>query len=218
MTEQTETPAPTGISLHRKSRLLKIGFTDGVSFNLPCEYLRVFSPAAQNQNQEPVHGKAKVNIASIEPEGQEALLLAFDDGHSDSYSWWLLHALGQALEKNWADYLQRLTDAKLSRGDGQDSGPDATRNITVLYFIQLAEISGMDKENLRTPITVTDVQALLAWLRKRGTAWAEAFGEHQVQVTVNKQFAELFTLIEAQDEVAIVPVSQAITQENEPVL
>lgn len=203
MTEQTETPAPTGISLHQKSRVLEIGFADGSSFNLPCEYLRVYTPSAQDQG--PVHGKAKVSIASIEPQGQEALLLAFDDGHCDSYSWPFLHALGQAHEKNWTDYLQRLTDAKLTRSDGRDVGPDAMLNIMVFYFIQLAEISGTDKENLRIPITVTNVQTLLAWLRKRGPAWAEAFEDNRVKVTVNKQFAELFTLIEAQDEVAIVP-------------
>jgi hypothetical protein len=86
-----------------------------------------------------------VNFASIEPQGQEALLLAFDDGHCDSYSWPLLHALGQAHEKNWDVYLQRLMDAKLTRCDGRDAGPNATLNITVFYFIQLVEISGRDE-------------------------------------------------------------------------
>lgn len=207
MTEQSNTPAPTGINLHRKSRVLEISFADGASFNLPCEYLRVYSPAAQDQG--PVHGKAMVNLASIEPQGQEALLLAFDDGHCDNYTWPLLHALGQAHEKNWDVYLQRLMDAKLTRCDGRDTEPNATLNITVFYFIQLAEISGKDKENLLIPGTVTNVQSLLTWLRKRGPAWAEAFKDNQVQVTVNKQFAELFTLIETQDEVAIVPTSKA---------
>jgi DUF971 family protein/molybdopterin converting factor small subunit len=204
--ERSETPAPTGINFHQKSRVLKIGFADGASFNLPCEYLRVYSPAAQGQG--PVHGKAMVNLASIEPQGQEALLLAFDDEHCDSYSWPLLHALGQAYEKNWDVYLQRLMDAELTRSDGRDAGPNATLSITVFYFIQLAEISGKDKENLLIPVTVTNVQSLLTWLRKRGPAWAEAFKDNQVQVTVNKQFAELFTLIETQDEVAIVPTSK----------
>jgi len=206
MTEQSETPAPTGINLHQKSSVLEIGFANGASFNLPCEYLRVYSPAAQDQG--PVHGKAMVNITSIEPQGREALLLAFDDGHCDSYSWPLLHALGQAHEKNWDVYLQRLMDAKLTRYDRRDAAPNATFNITVFYFIKLARISGKDKENLLIPVTVTNVQTLLAWLRKRGPAWAEAFKDNQVQVTVNKQFAELFTLIEALDEVAIVPTSK----------
>jgi DUF971 family protein/molybdopterin converting factor small subunit len=183
--------------------VLEISFADGVRFKFPYEYLRVYSPSARDQG--PVHGKAMVNIATIEPQGQEALLLAFDDGHFDSYSWPLLHALGQAHEKNWTAYLQRLTDAKLTRYDGRDMGPDATLNVTVLYFIQLAQISGTDKENMKLPVAVTNVQTLLAWLRKRGPAWAEAFEDNRVQVTVNKQFAESFTLIEAQDEVAIIP-------------
>ena len=211
-------PAPTGICLHQKSRLLKINFADGVSFDLPCEYLRVFPPSNRDREQGPVHGKARVNIASIEPQGEEALLLAFDDGYSESYSWPLLHALGLAYEKNWADYLQRLTNANLARRYGQDAGQEPTLYITVFYFIQLTEISGTDKEYLKIPITVTNVQTLLAWLRMRGTAWAEGFGDNQVQVTVNKQFAESFTLIEAQDEVAIVPVSPSAIHENEPVL
>jgi DUF971 family protein/molybdopterin converting factor small subunit len=213
LTEQTETPVPTGISLHRKSRVLEISFADGVHFKLPYEYLRVYSPSAQNQG--PVYGKAMVNIATIEPQGQEALLLAFDDGHLDSYSWPFLRALGQAHEKNWTGYLQRLTDAKLTRCDRRDTGPDATLNVTVFYFIQLAQIAGTDKENINVPVTVTNVQALLAWLRKRGPAWAEAFEDNRVQVTVNKQFAESFTLIEAQDEVAIIPApKRSVTNKN----
>ena len=156
MTEQTETPAPTGINFHQKSRVLEIAFADGESFNLPCEYLRVYSPSAA-QDEKPVHGKAKVNIARIEPLGQEALLLAFDDGYCDSYSWSFLHALGRAHENNWADYLPRLTDAKLTRCDGRDTGPNAALDITVFYFIQLAEISGKDKESLKIPVTVTNV-------------------------------------------------------------
>jgi DUF971 family protein/molybdopterin converting factor small subunit len=205
MTEKNETPAPTGINFHQKSRLLEISFTDGTRFNFPCEYLRVYSPGTQAPL--PVHGKAGVNITDIKPEGQDALQLAFDDGHCESYSWPYMHALGQAYEKNWAEYLQRLSEANLTRGDGRDDDPDGTLNITVHYFIQLAEISGKDQEDLLIPASVTNVQTLLAWLRKRGPAWAKAFNDDQVQVTVNKQFAELFTLIEAQDEVAIVPAA-----------
>jgi DUF971 family protein/molybdopterin converting factor small subunit len=218
MTAPTGTPEPTGICLHQKSRSLNINFSDGVSFNMPCEYLRVFSPSTRDREQGPVHGKARVNIASIEPQGQEALLLAFDDGYSDSYSWPLLRALGQTYETNWADYLQRLTNANLTRGCGWDARQEPTRYITVFYFIQLTEISGTDKETLEIPIFVTTVQTLLAWLRKRGPAWVEGFGDSQVQVTVNKQFAEPFTLIEAQDEVGIVPASLAMSHENEPAL
>lgn len=203
MTDTSEMPAPIGISLHQKSRMLELSFSDGASFNLPCEYLRVFAPAASDSG--PVHGKAMVNITGIEPHGQEALQLVFDDGHNDSYPWPLLHALGQSYEGNWADYLQRLADASLGRGDGRDEAPDARINLSVFYFIGLAEIAGEDMQRLQVPVSVGNVQTLLAWLRKRGPAWEEAFKDERVQVTVNKQFAELFTLVEDQDEVAIVP-------------
>ena len=75
----------------------------------------------------------------------------------------------------------------------------------MLYFIGLALVSGKDDEDLSLPASVTNVASLLAWLRKRGDDWDEAFTEECVQVTVNKHFAEPFTLIESGDEVAIVP-------------
>lgn len=203
MTEQTETPLPTGINYHQKSRVLEIRFADGACFNFPCEYLRVYSPS--EQHGAPVHGKARVAIVDIEPREQVALRLGFDDGHCDDYSWPLLHALGEAQETNLAAYLQRLADAGLDRGDSHHGDPNAKRPVTVHYFIQLATISGTDKEDMLVPGSVTSVQALLAWLRKRGSAWTEAFAEDQVQVTVNRQFAEPYTVIEAHDEVAIVP-------------
>jgi DUF971 family protein/molybdopterin converting factor small subunit len=206
LTPQTETPVPTGINLHRQSRVLEIGFADGVRYSLPCEYLRVYSPSAQNCG--PVHGKIMVNIASIDPQGQEALLLTFDDGHHDRYSWPFLYALGQAHVKNWTTYLQRLTDAKITRCGSRGTDPGATLHVTVFYFMQLAEISGTAKENIRLPVTVTNVQTFLGWLRKRGPAWTEAFEDSRVQVTVNKRFAELFTSIESQDEVGIVPATK----------
>jgi DUF971 family protein/molybdopterin converting factor small subunit len=206
MTEHTATPTPTSINLHQKSRVLEICFSDGSHFNLPCEYLRVYSPASLEAG--PVHGKAAVNLTGVQPQEQEALELEFDDGHCDSYPWPLLYTLGQDYEVNWTTYLQRLTDADLTRGDGRSIAPDAKLDITVFYFIDLATIAGEDKEYLRIPISVTNVQTLLAWLRKRGPAWEEAFKDDRVQVTVNKQFAELFTLIEEQDEVAIVPIAR----------
>jgi DUF971 family protein/molybdopterin converting factor small subunit len=213
LTHQTETPVPTGISLHRQSRILEIGFAGGVRYGLPCEYLRVFSPSAQDQG--PVPGKIMVNIASIEPQGQEALLLTFDDGHYDRFSWPFLYALGHSHGKNWTSYLQRLTDAKLTRCGDRDAAPGASLPVTVLYFMQLAEISCTAKTNMRLPVTVTNVQTFLDWLRTRGPAWTEAFEDSSVQVTINKQFAESFTLIEAQDEVGIAPATQrSATNQN----
>ena len=102
-------------------------------------------------------------------------------------------------------YLQALEDSGLGRGAGRATGGDGRVVIKVLYFIKLATISGKDGEDLSLPASVTSVAGLLAWLRKRGDDWNEAFTEERVQVTVNKHFAEPFTLIEAGDEVAIVP-------------
>jgi molybdopterin converting factor small subunit len=77
--------------------------------------------------------------------------------------------------------------------------------IKILYFIQLAKVSGKDEEDIVLPDSVTSVETLLAWLRKRGARWNEPFADDRVQVTVNRQFAEPYTLIEHGDEVAIVP-------------
>ena len=101
-------PAPTGIKLHRQSRVLEVCYADDSTFKLPCEYLRVFSPSAELQGHgliEPmlVGGKREVNISAIEPVGQYAVRLSFDDGHDTGlYSWDVLFGLGQDQEKNWA--------------------------------------------------------------------------------------------------------------------
>lgn len=196
MTDQDTPIAPTGINLHQKSRLLEIAFSDGFSFNYPCEYLRVSTDQGA-----PVHGKKRVDFQAIEPRDTEALQIDFNDGYSCTCSWDRLHELGVNYRDRWQAYLQQLKDNGLERGEKTD-GKDS---IKVLYFISLAIISGKDEEDVNIPAAVTDVGSLLAWLRKRGNDWNEAFTEERVQVTVNKHFAESFTLIEDGDEVAIVP-------------
>jgi len=105
---------PTQIKLHQQSRMLEVGFDDGQHFELPCEYLRVFSPSAEVRGHGPGQevlqiGKQDVNIKAIEPIGQYAVKLVFDDGHdSGLYSWAVLYKLGLGYEKNWQDYLKRL--------------------------------------------------------------------------------------------------------------
>jgi len=114
-------PRPTDISLHRKSRLLEVAFDDGERYELPCEYLRVYSPSAEVQGHGPGQGvlqvgKENVNIESVEPVGNYAVLLRFDDGHDTGiYSWDTLHKLGKHRQEYWQDYLQRLKDAGHSR-------------------------------------------------------------------------------------------------------
>ncbi len=199
--------SPTEINLHQKSRLLEIAYSDGFRFNYPCEYLRVFSTAAEVKvMSKPVHGKQRVNISMLDPQGTYALKIAFDDGHDTGiYSWGTLYELGKNYETNWQGYLKRLEQHGLSRGDARVT--DATGKVTIklLYFIELAKISGKNEEEVDVPESVTNVETLLNWMRKRGERWQEPFEANRLQVTVNKQFSEPYTLIEHGDEVAFVP-------------
>ncbi len=112
---------PTEINLHQKSRFLEIAFNDGKRFNLSCEYLRCFSPSAEVRGhgigQEVLQkGKENVNITQIEPVGNYAICLYFDDGHNTGiYSWETLHDLGVNEDKYWSDYLLRLQEAGYQR-------------------------------------------------------------------------------------------------------
>lgn len=113
----TSAPKPTEINLHQQSRVLEVSFEDGSHFELPCEYLRVFSPSAEVQGHGPGQevlqvGKEDVNITAIEPIGNYAIQLEFDDGHNTGiYSWDTLYVLGRDKDEMWADYLERLEKA-----------------------------------------------------------------------------------------------------------
>lgn len=115
------TPRPTDIVLHQASHVLEVAFEDGRRYRLPCEYLRVESPSAEVQGHGPgqkvlVAGKRDVNIRGIEPIGNYAVLLRFDDGHeSGLYSWSLLATLGEEHATRWPAYLAALEAAGLSR-------------------------------------------------------------------------------------------------------
>jgi DUF971 family protein len=112
---------PTELNLHRQSRVLEITFDDGAHFNLPCEYLRVFSPSAEVQGHGPGQrvlqtGKEGVNIDRIEPVGNYAVCLHFDDEHNTGiYSWDTLYQLGLNHEENWREYLEELKAAGYQR-------------------------------------------------------------------------------------------------------
>lgn len=112
--------APTDITLHQKSNVLEVSFPDGATFNLPLEYLRVFSPSAEVRGHggpmELVTGKREVGVTAIEPVGNYAVQLFFDDGHNTGiYSWSTLREFGEEYEKNWAEYMERLDKAGASR-------------------------------------------------------------------------------------------------------
>lgn len=114
-------PFPIELNLHRQSRVLEISFSDGGHFNLPCEYLRVYSPSAEVQGHGPGQrvlqvGKEDVNIEKIEPVGNYAVCLHFDDKHNTGlYSWEYLYALGVHHEEHWKAYLAELAQAGYKR-------------------------------------------------------------------------------------------------------
>jgi DUF971 family protein/molybdopterin converting factor small subunit len=205
MTEQAPVRTPTEINLHRKSRLLIIAFSDGERFELPCEYLRVFSRAKEVRTMDtPITGKEDVNIIRIEPQGQYAVRLVFDDGHDTGiYSWDTLYELGEKREDNWIEYLRKIEALGYQRKSNQGE----PRRIKLLYFTYLVKNLRRESEEVEIPDTVTDVQTLLEWLRKRKRDDAHLFREGSLQLTVNKQFSEPFTRIEDGDEVALIPTS-----------
>ena len=112
---------PTEIKLHQKSKTLEIAFDDGSRFNLPCEFLRVYSPSAEVRGHGPGQetlqtGKKDAEITHIEPVGTYAINLAFADGHdSGIYSWDYLYDLGANHDALWARYLEKLAAAGASR-------------------------------------------------------------------------------------------------------
>jgi DUF971 family protein len=116
-----KTPMPTEIKLHQKSRMLEIAFSDGQRFDLPCEFLRVYSPSAEVRGHGPGQevlqvGKKNVEITDVQPVGSYAIQLVFSDGHdSGLYSWDYLHDLGVNQEALWTQYLERMNEAGASR-------------------------------------------------------------------------------------------------------
>jgi DUF971 family protein len=111
----------TGITLHQKSRVLEIEFSDGRKFRLPYEFLRVYSPSAEVRGHGPGQevlqvGKRKIEIRALEPVGSYAVQPQFSDGHNTGiYSWDYLYELGENQEKLWSQYLEKLAAAGASR-------------------------------------------------------------------------------------------------------
>lgn len=108
---------PVNINLHQKSRVLEIEYEDGSVFQLPCEYLRVYSPSAEVTGHGPGQeilqlNKEEVTIESIESQGNYALKFVFDDKHDTGiFTWEYLYELGSNYEKKWQNYLDRLKEA-----------------------------------------------------------------------------------------------------------
>ena len=115
---------PSSLTLHQKSRMLEISFNDGARFQLPCEYLRVYSPSAEVRGHvgnrfNLVPGKEEVNIKQMIPIGQYAIKIVFDDGHrSGLYDWDYLYKLGQSHAELWDAYLKRCHESGYQRLEG----------------------------------------------------------------------------------------------------
>jgi len=116
-----ERPWPEELKVDKAARTLKAVFSDGKTFVLPAELLRVESPSAEVQGHGPgqkqlVSGRMLVGIMAVEPVGNYAVKLVFDDLHdSGIYTWDYLYALGENQERLWAEYLAELEAAGLSR-------------------------------------------------------------------------------------------------------
>ena len=129
----SNTPQPTEIKLHQKSRVLEISFADGKTFRLPCEFLRVYSPSAEVRGHGPGQevlqtGKKDIDITQLEPVGRYAIQPTFSDGHNTGiYSWDLLYDYGLRQDEMWRHYLDRLEAAGASREAGAASPPPKAR-------------------------------------------------------------------------------------------
>lgn len=204
MSDEQTGHIPSEIKLHQRTRTLELTFNDGSHFLLPAEYLRVYSPAPESQaardRGEMVTGREDVSITRITPVGNRAIRLSFNDGHDQGvYYWQTLYELGNRQEENWQAYLTWLD------GKGYERKTQGGGQIKILYFGKLVERLGRGAEDVEIPATVTDVGALLAWLRKRGGDWDRHLKSEGVTVTVNREFAQSDTSIRSEDEVAIVP-------------
>jgi DUF971 family protein len=120
-----DVPIPIHIKYHRGTRMLEVHYDDGRHFELSAEYLRVHSPSAEVRGHGPGQeilqvGKEGVGIERIEPVGNYAVRLHFDDGHHTGiYSWEELHRLGVNKERFWEDYLRRLHAAGHTRKEDE---------------------------------------------------------------------------------------------------
>lgn len=117
-------PWPVELRLKQAEKLLEISFDDGSRYALPAEYLRVESPSAEVQGHGAgqktlVPGRAHVGIIGVEPVGNYAVRLVFDDLHDTGiYSWAYLQRLGVEYQRRWRDYLDALAANGLTREPG----------------------------------------------------------------------------------------------------
>lgn len=116
-----ESPLPESLTLHGQSRVLEVGFSNGETFRIPFELMRVYSPSAEVQGHGPGQevlqtGKRQVDIVALEPVGNYAVQPTFSDGHdSGIFTWDYLYQLGRHEADLWQEYNDRLTAAGVDR-------------------------------------------------------------------------------------------------------
>ena len=126
-----ETPQPSSITVHEQSRVLEVGFSDGKTFRIPFELLRVYSPSAEVAGHGPGQevlqtGKREVTVTALAPVGNYAVQPSFSDGHdSGIYSWDYLSHLGAQQDELWQRYEARLREAGVDR-DAPMAAPAAS--------------------------------------------------------------------------------------------
>ena len=114
-------PTPRDITVHGQSRVLEVSFSDGASFRIPFELMRIYSPSAEVQGHGPGQevlqtGKRDVELKALEPVGNYAVQPRFSDGHDTGiFSWDYLYFLGSQQEQLWVQYGSRLQAAGVDR-------------------------------------------------------------------------------------------------------
>ena len=112
---------PTEFRLKQEEKILEVDFDNGKSFSLPAELLRVERPSAEVQGHSPdqktvIAGRKHVGILGVEPVGNYAVCIKFDDLHDTGiYSWDTLYHFGKNQDAMWQGYLDALEEKGLSR-------------------------------------------------------------------------------------------------------
>ena len=123
-------PTPEALTVHGASKVLEIAFSDGASFQIPFELMRIYSPSAEVQGHGPGQevlqtGKRDVGLADLEPVGNYAVKPSFTDGHDTGlFTWEYLYFLGSQQAKLWQEYETRLIAAGMKRDDAMLAKPE----------------------------------------------------------------------------------------------
>src|SRR3954462_3628987 len=116
-----DTPTPVDMTVHGRSRVLEIAFSDGKQFRIPFELMRIYSPSAEVQGHGPGQevlqtGKRDVGLVELAPIGNYAVQPTFSDGHDTGiFSWDFLYFLGSQQDELWRKYEGRLAAAGADR-------------------------------------------------------------------------------------------------------